>query len=88
MDRNQSSRPLLTNTLVALIPELIIGEVGMYDDKDHEKNPDPSICVALFMNTMGASERYLKVIGEFDVSIYVQLYIYAHKHGLLRLLAH
>ena len=88
MDRNRSSRPLLTKKLVAPIPELIIGEVGMHDDEDHEENPDPSICAALLMNTIGESERDLKVIGEFDVSIYVQLYMYAHKHGLLRLLAH
>ena len=78
MDRNQSSRPLLTNTLVAPIPELIIGEVGMHDDEDHEENPDPSICADLFKNTMGVSERDLKVIGEFDVSIYVQLYMIFH----------
>ena len=72
MDRNRSSRPLLTKKLVALIPELIIGEVGMHDDEDHEENPDTSIRAAHFMKTTKASQRDLKVIGAFDwVSLYI-----------------
>ena len=88
LESSCSNISLVTTTSTALIPKHILDEVDTHDDGDHEENPDPSICAALFMNTMLAYERYLKVIGEFDVSIYVQLYMYAHKHGRLCLLAH
>ena len=71
MDRNRSSRPLVTNTLVAPIPKLVLGEFYMHNDEYYEENTNPSICEAISMNTMGVSERDIKLIGEFDVSIYV-----------------
>ena len=64
MDRNQSSRPLVTNTFVVPIPKPILCKVDVHKDEDYEDNPDSSICAARSMNTMGASERDLKVIGE------------------------